>query len=59
MMLLALALALACWHVLQIRGRKPMVSLLSLAFVLVLAGEMIGHSVFYGLHMTAGMAIAS
>ncbi|WP_373555182.1 dimethyl sulfoxide reductase anchor subunit family protein [Klebsiella variicola subsp. variicola] len=54
-----LVLALACWCVPQIRGRKPAVSLLSLAFVLVLAGEMIGRGVFYGLHMTVGMAIAS
>ncbi|MDG0509384.1 dimethyl sulfoxide reductase anchor subunit [Klebsiella quasipneumoniae] len=54
-----LALALACWCVPQIRGRKPAVSLLGLAFVLVLAGEMIGRGVFYGLHMTVGMAIAS
>ncbi|HBT4726396.1 dimethyl sulfoxide reductase anchor subunit family protein [Klebsiella variicola] len=54
-----LALALVCWCVPQIRGRKPAVSLLSLAFVLVLAGEMIGRGVFYGLHMTVGMAIAS
>ncbi|WP_131034703.1 dimethyl sulfoxide reductase anchor subunit family protein [Klebsiella variicola] len=54
-----LALVLACWCVPQIRGRKPAVSLLSLAFVLVLAGEMIGRGVFYGLHMTVGMAIAS
>lgn len=54
-----LALALGCWCVPQIRGRKPTVSLLGLAFVLVLAGEMIGRGVFYGLHMTVGMAIAS
>ncbi|MBV0365992.1 dimethyl sulfoxide reductase anchor subunit [Klebsiella quasipneumoniae] len=54
-----LALALACWCVPQIGGRKPAVSLLGLAFVLVLAGEMIGRGVFYGLHMTVGMAIAS
>ncbi|HBR1784467.1 TPA: dimethyl sulfoxide reductase anchor subunit [Klebsiella quasipneumoniae] len=54
-----LALALACWCVPQIRARKPAVSLLGLAFVLVLAGEMIGRGVFYGLHMTVGMAIAS
>ncbi|HDH1791179.1 TPA: dimethyl sulfoxide reductase anchor subunit [Klebsiella quasipneumoniae subsp. similipneumoniae] len=54
-----LALALACWCVPQIRGRKPALPLLGLAFVLVLAGEMIGRGVFYGLHMTVGMAIAS
>ncbi|WP_275345318.1 dimethyl sulfoxide reductase anchor subunit family protein [Klebsiella pneumoniae] len=53
------ALALACWCVPQIRGRKPAVSLLGLAFVLILAGEMIGRGVFYGLHMTVGMAVAS
>ncbi len=34
-----LALALACWCVPQIRGRKPAVSLLGLAFVLILAGD--------------------
>ncbi len=54
-----LALALACWCVPQIRGRKPAVSLLGLAFVLILAGEMIGRGVFYGLHMTVGMAVVS
>ncbi|HHD7791765.1 dimethyl sulfoxide reductase anchor subunit family protein [Klebsiella pneumoniae] len=54
-----LALALACWCVPQIRGCKPAVSLLGLAFVLILAGEMIGRGVFYGLHMTVGMAVAS
>ncbi|MCL0108220.1 dimethyl sulfoxide reductase anchor subunit [Klebsiella pneumoniae] len=54
-----LALALACWCVPQIRGLKPAVSLLGLAFVLILAGEMIGRGVFYGLHMTVGMAVAS
>ncbi|QGV84078.1 dimethyl sulfoxide reductase anchor subunit [Klebsiella pneumoniae] len=54
-----LALAPACWCVPQIRGRKPAVSLLGLAFVLILAGEMIGRGVFYGLHMTVGMAVAS
>ena len=37
----------------------PAVSLLGLAFVLILAGEMIGRGVFYGLHMTVGMAVAS
>ncbi|EIW8500771.1 TPA: dimethyl sulfoxide reductase anchor subunit family protein [Klebsiella pneumoniae] len=54
-----LTLALACWCVPQIRGRKPAVSLLGLAFVLILVGEMIGRGVFYGLHMTVGMAVAS
>ena len=54
-----LAAALVCWIVPQLKGNKPSVPLLSLAFVLVLAGEMIGRGVFYGLHMTVGMAVAS
>jgi len=54
-----LALARACGCVTQIRGRKPAVSLLGLAFVLILAGEMIGRGIFYGLNMTVGMAVAS
>jgi anaerobic dimethyl sulfoxide reductase subunit C (anchor subunit) len=43
----------------QLKGYQPALPLLSLAFVLVLAGELIGRGVFYGLHMTVGMAIAS
>ena len=41
------------------KGYQPALPLLSVAFVLVLAGELIGRGVFYGLHMTVGMAIAS
>jgi len=54
-----LAVALVCWIVPQLKGYQPALSLLSLAFLLVLAGELIGRGVFYGLHMTVGMAIAS
>ena len=54
-----LAAALACWIVPELKGYKPALPVLSLAFVLVLAGEMIGRGVFYGLHMTVGMAVAS
>jgi anaerobic dimethyl sulfoxide reductase subunit C (anchor subunit) len=50
---------LVCWIAPQLKGYQPAVPLLSLAFVLVLVGEMIGRGVFYGLHMTVGMAIAS
>lgn len=57
--LVLLALALACWIVPQLRGGRPAVPLLGLAFVLVLVGELIGRGVFYGLHMTVGMAVAS
>ena len=54
-----LAAALACWIVPQLKGYQPALPLLSLAFVLVLAGELLGRGVFYGLHMTVGMAVAS
>ncbi|MGU3413686.1 dimethyl sulfoxide reductase anchor subunit family protein [Enterobacteriaceae bacterium C34A] len=57
--LVALALALVCWIAPQLKGHQPAVPLLSLAFVLVVVGELIGRGVFYGLHMTVGMAIAS
>ncbi|HAT1578373.1 TPA: dimethyl sulfoxide reductase anchor subunit [Raoultella ornithinolytica] len=55
----ALVLALACWVVPLLKGYQPAVPLLSLALVLVLVGEMVGRGLFYGLHMTVGMAIAS
>ena len=55
----AIALALVCWVAPQLKGYQPAVPLLSLAFVLVLVGELIGRGVFYGLHMTVGMAVAS
>jgi anaerobic dimethyl sulfoxide reductase subunit C (anchor subunit) len=54
-----LAVALVCWIVPQQKGYQPALPLLTLAFLLVLAGELIGRGVFYGLHMTVGMAIAS
>lgn len=54
-----LAAALTCWVLPQIKGHQPALPLLSFAFVLVLVGELIGRGVFYGLHMTVGMAIAS
>ena len=55
----AIVLALVCWVAPQLKGYQPALPLLSLAFVLVLVGELIGRGVFYGLHMTAGMAVAS
>ncbi|MCT4701370.1 dimethyl sulfoxide reductase anchor subunit [Enterobacteriaceae bacterium H20N1] len=54
-----LVVALMCWIVPQLKGGQPAVGLLAFAFVLVIAGELIGRGVFYGLHMTTGMAIAS
>lgn len=53
-----LTVALCCWIVPQVAGKTPAVPLLSVAFVLLLAGELIGRGVFYGLHMTVGMAVA-
>ncbi|WES70019.1 dimethyl sulfoxide reductase anchor subunit family protein [Superficieibacter sp. HKU1] len=54
----AIVVALLCWILPQLQGRKSAILLLTVAFVLVLAGELIGRGVFYGLHMTTGMAIA-
>lgn len=53
-----LAVALSCWIVPQVAGKVPTVPLLSVAFMLLLVGELIGRGVFYGLHMTVGMAVA-
>ena len=54
-----IAVALCLWIVPQVKGSQPAVSLLSVSFILLLAGELIGRGVFYGLHMTVGMAVAS
>ncbi|WP_134797382.1 dimethyl sulfoxide reductase anchor subunit family protein [Shigella flexneri] len=54
-----LAVALCLWIALQLKGYQPAVPLLSVSFILLLAGELIGRGVFYGLHMTVGMAVAS
>lgn len=40
-----------------IRGRRPMTLVMVLGTLLVIAGELIGRGVFYGLHMTVGMAV--
>ncbi len=53
-----LAAALALWIVPQFRGQQPGMATLSVAFLMVLVGEFIGRGIFYGLHMTVGMAIA-
>ena len=57
--LLVLVAALVCWIVPQLKGGQASPAVLAFAFVLVIAGELIGRGVFYGLHMTVGMAIAS
>lgn len=57
--IVVLAAALCCWIVPQLKGYQPAVPLLSVAFILMLVGELIGRGVFYGLHMTVGVAVAS
>ncbi|WP_213715957.1 dimethyl sulfoxide reductase anchor subunit family protein [Cedecea lapagei] len=54
-----LVIALVGWIAPQLKGYRPGVGWLTLAMVLMIAGELIGRGVFYGLHMTVGMAIAS
>ncbi len=49
-----LAVALCLWIAPQLKGYQPAVPLLSVSFILLLAGELIGRGVFYGLHMTVG-----
>nr|WP_314266303.1 dimethyl sulfoxide reductase anchor subunit family protein [uncultured Moellerella sp.] len=53
-----LALGLIIWVIPMLKGRLPSVALLFISFILMVAGEMLGRSIFYGLHMTVGMAVA-
>ncbi|HCH51360.1 MAG TPA: dimethylsulfoxide reductase [Proteus sp.] len=55
--LVALVLGLGCWIVPLLRKNNPSVAIMTLGFILVFAGEFIGRGVFYGLHMTVGMAV--
>lgn len=57
--LILIVLGLGCWICPLVRSRTPSVAALTLAFVLIFAGELIGRAIFYGLHMTVGMAIGS
>ncbi|PVZ86205.1 dimethylsulfoxide reductase [Serratia sp. S1B] len=56
--LVLLVLGLGCWVCPQLRRGNAGVMGLTLGLLLVFAGEMIGRGVFYGLHMTVGMAVA-
>nr|WP_318381809.1 dimethyl sulfoxide reductase anchor subunit family protein [uncultured Enterobacter sp.] len=49
---------LGCWICPLVRRRQPHALSLALGLVLVLTGELIGRGVFYGLHMTVGVAVA-
>lgn len=53
-----LALGLGCWICPLARRLTPSTATLLAGFVLVVTGELIGRGLFYGLHMTVGMAIA-
>ncbi|MFV0567944.1 MAG: dimethyl sulfoxide reductase anchor subunit family protein [Citrobacter portucalensis] len=55
---LLLAAGLGCWICPLIRRKEPSVGGLALGLILVLVGEIIGRGLFYGLHMTVGMAVA-
>lgn len=53
-----LCAGLGCWLCPLIRRHEPHVAGLVLGIILILGGEMIGRALFYGLHMTPGMAVA-
>ncbi|CFQ88962.1 anaerobic dimethyl sulfoxide reductase chain C [Yersinia frederiksenii] len=55
--LVLLVLGLGCWICPLIRGRNPMTLGMIFAMLLIIVGELIGRGVFYGLHMTVGMAV--
>ena len=56
--IILLAAGLGCWLCALVRRKVPTLPGLTLGLLLVVAGELIGRGVFYGLHMTVGMAIA-
>lgn len=56
--ILLLAAGLGCWICPLIRRKEPRVVGLAIGLIFVLAGEIIGRGLFYGLHMTVGMAVA-
>ncbi|MEG0801494.1 MAG: dimethyl sulfoxide reductase anchor subunit family protein [Citrobacter sp.] len=56
--ILLLTAGLGCWICPLIRRKEPRVVGLAIGLIFVLAGEIIGRGLFYGLHMTVGMAVA-
>ncbi|MCT4724080.1 dimethyl sulfoxide reductase anchor subunit family protein [Citrobacter freundii] len=56
--ILLLVAGLGCWICPLVRRKEPSVGGLALGLVSLLAGEIIGRGLFYGLHMTVGMAVA-
>lgn len=53
-----LSLGLAFWIYPLVKIRNPSRVALMLSLVFILFGELIGRGIFYGLHMTVGLAIA-
>lgn len=56
--LVLIILGLGCWFCPLIMCKRPALLSMILAFVLVFAGELVGRAIFYGLHMTVGMAVS-
>ncbi|POP47142.1 dimethylsulfoxide reductase [Superficieibacter electus] len=56
--LILLVLGLGCWLCPLVRRHSPHTLSILCGCVLVIAGELLGRIVFYGLHMTVGMAVA-
>ncbi|RJT27149.1 dimethyl sulfoxide reductase anchor subunit family protein [Buttiauxella izardii] len=52
------ALGLGCWICPLLRRSSPKTLGLFVGLILVVIGECIGRGIFYGLHMTVGMAVA-
>lgn len=53
--IVAIAFGLGCWIIPLVARRNPSLANMGIGFLLVLAGEVIGRGVFYGLHMTVGI----
>ena len=56
--IILLVAGLGCWICPLVRRQEPKTPGLAAGILLVLAGELIGRGLFYGLHMTVGVAIA-
>ncbi|PLR53477.1 DmsC/YnfH family molybdoenzyme membrane anchor subunit [Chimaeribacter arupi] len=50
-----IAIGLGCWIVPQVTQKAPGVFILASGLALVVAGELLGRGIFYGLHMTVGL----
>jgi len=53
-----IALGLGCWICPMVRRTPSKTAGLLFGFILVVVGECLGRGIFYGLHMTVGMAVA-